>query len=434
MHFFPNVGLCALYQVRVLDHSPESAADELLLPVQFFGQKSNVAIRVPPDGMIIKPQTSNALLLFLTDIKFGNFPHNTMKLFYLILWSFLHIISPNPINYWTLKHNVLVLEVTGEKGHHPLRCFHSAEDVLRRGDDGGIVWKKDGVTEPSNGNRHFLDLWADYGGGNYSCHNKDGSLLNHTKVLIHEDETKKKKIITGSVKCFAPNYNGIFHCSWTWHSHRPGKVALIKVWRGPYNKHDLRCTEDSAAPLQWTCRSRRSNISCSVDPSGRGISCTDHQHCPYAEEVQIIQITAYVDNGFLLENYSEHFYLSEIVKPDKVQISKVNRTAIEWLYPRSWDSPNSYFPLTFQMGQLKRIISCAYVKSHKVRQLICFETVTFLLQIMTVNCTDNCSSKIKRNTRTVCFRAKDALSNSEWSEWSSERIKPMKQNRRIRRI
>lgn len=45
---------------------------------------------------------------------------------------------------------------------------------------------------------------------------------------------------------------------------------------------------------------------------------------------------------------------SSIVKPDKIRISKVNTTVIEWSYPSSWSSPFSYFPLTFQIAQLKK--------------------------------------------------------------------------------
>lgn len=330
-----------------------------------------------------------------------------MKLFFLIICSFFHITVQNPTDFWTLLPNVLVLEVTGEVGQHPLSCLHSVQAVMSRDDKGqDIFWKKDGVTVRSGkGNIFYVQLEESSGGGNYTCHSKDGSLLNHTVVLVHEDQTKRKKILVQTdhefLKCSAVNYNGEFHCSWTWHHRRIGKVAFIKAQR---------------------VSSDQRTLSCSVDDSGHGVSCLDAQHCPYAEETEYIHITVYVSSDFLLENYSKHFYLFEIVKPDSVQISKVNTTAIEWTYPSSWASPYTYFPLTFQIAKLRRGCEncgnpCNRLNSRK---------------IVTINCTDSCSCKIKSHTKTVCFRAKDALSNSEWSEWSPFIIKEKRKNRRKR--
>ncbi|XP_055014827.1 interleukin 12Ba isoform X2 [Boleophthalmus pectinirostris] len=339
-----------------------------------------------------------------------------MMLAFFTLWSLLHITSQNPTN-WTLKDNVL--EVTGEVGHHLLSCIHSEEEVLSREDKGsGIFWRKNGGKPLSTGNILTITLQESSGGGNYTCHNADGSLLNYTTVLIRADQGKTKRILEPAhIHCSAPNYNGNFQCSWKWHPSRNGKVAWIKVWRNsdnPHDPHDSRCTEDSEG-RQWTCLSNHSIISCSVDPDGNSISCTDILHCPYAEEVHFIRITVDVVNDFLVENYSRSFFLSEIVKPGKVQISKVNKTAIEWTYPTSWDSPNSYFPLTFQIIQLKKEKPCNSVKAHRIK---------------TVDCTENCWCKRKSKRNTVCFRAKDALSNSQWSEWSQERISSRKKQKK----
>ena len=53
-----------------------------------------------------------------------------------------------------------------------------------------ISWMKDGVVEEETirGNLYLVRLDESQGGGNYTCHSKDGSLLNHTVVLIQEDE------------------------------------------------------------------------------------------------------------------------------------------------------------------------------------------------------------------------------------------------------
>ena len=64
---------------------------------------------------------------------------------------------------------------------------------------------------------------------------------------------------------------------------------------------------------RWICSAARSDFSCSLDDDGRGISCRDEQHCPYAEETQQIYITVHMrTEHFLLESYSKLFFLSEI--------------------------------------------------------------------------------------------------------------------------
>lgn len=75
---------------------------------------------------------------------------------------------------------------------------------------------------------------------------------------------------------------------------------------------DIQCSPDSSHQ-HWTCSSGQSSFSCSVDESGHGITCLDERHCPYAEESKKIDFTVYVrSEHFLVENYSKHFYLSEI--------------------------------------------------------------------------------------------------------------------------
>ncbi|KAK2903931.1 hypothetical protein Q8A73_010588 [Channa argus] len=231
-------------------------------------------------------------------------------------------------------------------------------------------------------------------------------------VLIQEDETKRRKILVKNdqddyLKCSAQNYNGEFYCSWTWHRNRVGKVAFIKARRVSDDNY-TQCSVD-ASGQHWTCSSGQSNISCLVDSNGHRISCRDEQHCPYAEESKQIHITVYVrTEHFLVENYSRHFFLSQIVKPDKVRIGQVNATLIKWSYPSSWSSPYSYFPLTFQIALLRgRCRRCANpCRNSKVTK------------ILTIHSTDICQFEVKHKVKAVCVRAKDALCNSQWSEWS----------------
>ncbi|KAM3867057.1 interleukin 12Ba precursor [Diretmus argenteus] len=333
-----------------------------------------------------------------------------------IICALLQQVSgQNPRNHWTLLPNILVVEVNGSLGQQPLTCLESAAEVMKREDQGrDIIWKKDGVEETERGNSYLVGLEESLGGGNYTCHSKNGSLLNHTEVLIREDETKNRRIIVPTeedyLKCSAQNYNGAFHCSWKWHPNRLGTVAFIRARRG-FDDDDVQCSVDTSGQ-HWMCSSRGGDISCSVHSSGQGISCLEKQHCPYAEETQHIDITVFVRNNyFLVESYSKVFYLSEIVKPDKVRISKVNRTTVEWSYPSSWSSPYSYFPLTFQIAQIRA--GC------KKCDDLCIDPKA--TKTMLVNSPDVCQLKVKRRVMTVCVRAKDALCDSQWSDWSHYR-------------
>ncbi|XP_029297606.1 interleukin 12Ba precursor [Cottoperca gobio] len=342
-----------------------------------------------------------------------------MKVFvFSIVCAFLQVSHQNPRSQWTLLPHILVVEVDGTWGQLNLSCLQQPEELMR-GDNKNedIFWRKDGEEEEQRGNTYLLELEESLGGGNYTCHSKDGSLLNHTLVLIQEDKTNRRE---ADLECSANNYSGEFLCFWTGHSSRVGKVAFMKV-RRIFDNYDTQCSVDKSG-RRWTCTSGQSNFSCSVDDSEGTILCLDEQHCPYAEESQHIYITVYIRmKYFLVENYSKHFYLSEIVKPDKVNITKVNCTTIEWSYPSSWNSPYSYFPLTFQISQLRQACKrcenpCIHSKSTKT---------------LTINSTsDICQFKVKRKAKAVCVRSQDALCNSQWSEWSLIRLSRHRKNKK----
>ncbi|KTF74106.1 hypothetical protein cypCar_00048405, partial [Cyprinus carpio] len=95
-----------------------------------------------------------------------------------------------------------------------------------------------------------------------------------------------------------------------------------------------------------------SNISCSLD-SSRNITCLDHDYCPYAEEVERINLTIYFRSSFVVESYNTKFYIMDIVRPDMVPISRINKTSVEVKYPHSWSTPSSYFPLMFQVKEIR---------------------------------------------------------------------------------
>lgn len=87
---------------------------------------------------------------------------------------------------------VLVLEVDGTSGQHQISCIEMPEDVVRRGNHSqDIFWKKNGIEEVQRGNLYQVRLVESLGGGNYTCHSQDGSLLNHTEVLIQQGEKRR---------------------------------------------------------------------------------------------------------------------------------------------------------------------------------------------------------------------------------------------------
>ncbi|XP_063732654.1 interleukin 12Ba isoform X2 [Eleginops maclovinus] len=332
-----------------------------------------------------------------------------MKLFiFSIVCVFLQVSHQNPTGNWTLLPHILVVEVDGSWGQMPLRCLEQPEELLKRDTKiEDVFWRKNGDEEEQTGNTYMLEVEESLGGGNYTCHSKDGSLLNHTVVLIQENENNEDNL-----KCSATNHSGEFFCSWTGLSVLDGKVAFIKARRVSDN-YETQCSVDKSG-RRWKCSSGQSNLICSVNDTKEEILCLDEQHCPFTEESQHIYITVYVwTELFLLEIYSKLFFLSEIVKPDMVKISKVNNTTIQWSYPSSWNSPYSYFPLSFEIAQLKRGCKrcedlCPDLKS--------IETLMF-------KSTDVCQFTVsQRKTRVVCVRAKDALCNSPWSEWSHIRM------------
>ncbi|XP_068449066.1 interleukin 12Ba precursor [Clinocottus analis] len=343
-----------------------------------------------------------------------------MKLFFGFVCAFLQVSHQNPTNQWTLMPHVLVVVQDGTLDQQPLSCLEQPGEDNK---DEDISWRRNGEVESQRGNVYMLELMESLAGGNYTCHSKNGSLLNHTEVLIQDDETTKRRILvkTGQgdhLDCAAQNYNGEFHCSWTWHSRRVGKVAFLKARRVSHGD-DTQCTGDESGQ-HWTCTSAQSNFGCSVDDSGHRISCLDQQHCPYAEESLQIYVTVYVKTEhFLVESYSKYFYLSEIVKPDKVAITQhpVNITTIEWSYPSSWSRPYSYFPLTFQIAQFRG------------RCKRCADQCTDSKPNKTAIVHSTCQFQVKPRAKAVCIRAKDVLCNSQWSDWSFVRLRRHKKNK-----
>ncbi|XP_051514025.1 interleukin-12 subunit beta-like [Myxocyprinus asiaticus] len=300
-----------------------------------------------------------------------------------------------PESYWTLKPNVLVVDVDTDKDVNmvevPLICGEAYEGE-------NVTWTKnqgEGLEAKGNKITVTIEGWK---GGNYSCFNTEGSYLNHSLVLAQWTFRKiiKNTPDKGYIHCSTNNYGGSFQCSWTWGANRDGRVAVV-------------------AHIKATRSHSESNINCHLDSSGQSITCLDQDYCPYAEEVERINLTIYFRSNFVVETYSTKFYIMDIVKPDMVVINGINQTSVELGYPQSWSTPASYFPLTFQVKEIRcrkrNKCDCSnpnsqeeIVKSHQL-------PVT--------------------KGMTVCVRARDEFCNSSWSEWSQHKCNTRK-NRRQR--
>ncbi|TWW55171.1 interleukin 12Ba [Takifugu flavidus] len=352
--------------------------------------------------------------------------HNKLLIF-TIICIFLRGTNQNSIDAWTLLPHILVVQTDGSSGQLLLSCLTSTpEGELVGGspEDVDIFWKNNGVMETQRGNLYVVDLEESLGGGNYTCHSQTGSLLNYTVVLIKEDNDTRKKILLKNdqgqyLSCSANNFNGDFRCSWSWHAILVGKVAFITAQRAADGSLPA-CSVD-ASGRHWSCSSGQRKVTCSVDDGDGGMWCKDEQHCPYAEESQPIHIDVHVSSKhFLMQTYSSRFFLSDIVKPDKVIIRKVNATMVAWSYPSSWNTPFSYFPLTFQIRQLRK--SCRTC-DHPCTQ-------TRVTKTLTVSSPDIYQHQVKRRIMVVCVRAKDALCISQWGEWSFLRLRSGKRSKK----
>uniref|UniRef100_A0A8K9V6K3 Interleukin-12 subunit beta n=1 Tax=Oncorhynchus mykiss TaxID=8022 RepID=A0A8K9V6K3_ONCMY len=325
---------------------------------------------------------------------------------------------------WCVLSPVVVVNVDGSLVQHPLTClgsFNREEEGWRRDND-WIIWMMD-EEEKKKGNSFLVNLEERTGGGIFTCHSLDKTLLKNTTVLVkHLDE--EKRILEGStrtgiqdvcfMKCSTRNYQGEFHCSWKFTPTRFGTVMFVKVARGLSDAENISCSVD-ASGQQWTCSSSsgQSDIMCSVNSSGLGVSCVDRQYCPYAEETDRITLTIYMRTNYLLEEYSKCFYISEIVKPDNLSIKKVNSSTIEWSYPVSWNRPISYFPLSFQVKE---------IEGRKCKNgCTCDSPYTEVRT--TVHTTESSQWSVKAKV-TVCVRAQDALCDSPWSDWTEYRSVP----------
>ncbi|XP_041253823.1 interleukin-12 subunit beta [Onychostruthus taczanowskii] len=183
------------------------------------------------------------------------------------------------------------------------------------------------------------------------------------------------------LKCEAKNYSGIFTCSWMT-DYNPNVKFTIRSLEGPQG--DVSCSSPVAvtegALTTYTAQ------------------CHKESFCPFAEEQQPIDITLEAIDEVLYENYSASFFIRDIIKPDPPQCQYVaSNGTVTWTYPRTWSTPNSYFPLTFKVK----------VKSTKRHRYQVYDTEEQWVQLPAPGPAE------------VWVQARDCCYLSSWSQWSS---------------
>ncbi|KAK1788117.1 hypothetical protein P4O66_016579 [Electrophorus voltai] len=280
-----------------------------------------------------------------------------------------------------IKPNVVALDVDGDPMTQmtsvSLQCGDEFKDVE-------IHWQKNGQMILSKGNSINVNIQAMLG-GNFTCHGLSGEVLNHTLVLVNpvnfEKAILKQNQDKEFITCLARNYNGLFHCSWKWSPIRNGVVVFFKAFRNS------------------------SHINCSLDPDNAGLTC-EEEKCSYSEEVTRINLTLVVRNQYRLEEHQRTFFIHDIVKPEKVSITKAENNEFHWGTPKTWNMPYSYYPLQYEVK---------VIKPHKG----CDDTAT-PVENEYINETHYKVSD-RRRSYTFCVRAQDPFTNQVWSDWNQQR-------------
>ncbi|XP_069711057.1 interleukin-12 subunit beta-like [Phaenicophaeus curvirostris] len=192
-----------------------------------------------------------------------------------------------------------------------------------------VTWTLDGDPEPMaelvvEGRTLTIRGLDQPATGNYSCW--AGPVLLDTTYVVVSDAREEGV----NVSCQAESYRGSFHCFWSWpHS------AVFRA----------RLTRSDGSSGEWVPVSgHRGRFSAGF---------TDPSFCPFAEELHPLQLQleGLSDTSYL--NFSVHFFIRDIVRPDPPQELTVQRRGeqlhLTWAPPASWPLPKSYFALLYRL-------------------------------------------------------------------------------------
>ncbi|NXO99612.1 IL12B protein, partial [Certhia brachydactyla] len=302
----------------------------------------------------------------------------------LSLFSFAALLESA---HWKLQENVFVIE-----SHWDPAAPATTVELTCDTSEEAVYWTKDSEWTQEGkiltvAVKEFPDA------GNYSCLSQESHELLSSSLLLIARLDSQGQMMRSTLKsftepnstflkCEAKNYSGVFTCSWMTENTSPNVKFTIRGLKGPQG--DVSCSSPVAltegALTTFTAQ------------------CHQENFCPFAEEHQPIDIFLEVIDEVEYENYTASFFIRDIIKPDppQCQYMATNGT-VTWTYPGTWSTPNSYFPLTFN-------VKFRSTKTHKYE--VC-DTDEQTLQLPVPGPAE------------VWVRARDRCYLSSWSQWSS---------------
>ncbi|XP_039615076.1 interleukin-12 subunit beta-like [Polypterus senegalus] len=163
--------------------------------------------------------------------------------------------------------------------------------------------------------------------GNYTCWG-EGTLLDHTYLVLLEEEEQYNEEITDFVPCTVKTYSCSIICSW-----KPDdfQVARIQLEREK-SKHISWALRDNDSPFQLNLSSNSS---------------------PFSEEQNPIILSVEEINAKYYRKRTWSFFIRDIVLPDPPKILNCtqdsNGLRLNIEPPSSWAKPHSYFPLAYEV-------------------------------------------------------------------------------------
>ncbi|NXT13583.1 IL12B protein, partial [Prunella fulvescens] len=287
---------------------------------------------------------------------------------------------------WKLQENVLVIDSRWDA-----EAAATTVELSCDSPEEAVYWRKD--SEGRHRGRTLRVAVKELpDAGNYSCVSEEShrvlssSLLLIARIgpnghMVRDILKSFKEPKRTFLKCEAKNYSGIFTCSWMTENNNPNVKFTIRSLEGPQG--DVSCSSPVAltegALTTYTAQ------------------CHKESFCPFAEEHQPIGISLEVIDEVLYENYTASFFIRDIIKPDPPQCQYVaTNGTVTWTYPRTWSTPNSYFPLTFKVK----------VKSTRRHRYQVYDTEEQSVQLPAPGPAE------------VWVQARDRCYLSSWSQWS----------------
>ncbi|XP_077180447.1 interleukin-12 subunit beta [Paroedura picta] len=252
---------------------------------------------------------------------------------------------------WQVQDNGYIIDLWESDESSPAEVHLSCSPSGNRNES--VYWKHN--NENNKLGRHDRSLKISVtdppDAGNFTCwSNATNILLKYYNLYVAKitpQGTQKHQLLNieesrdSSLKCTAKNYSGNFICTW--------KIA----------------PESQNQRLKFAIRSQN-NITCEdpirVSTGQYSVSCKKEKSCQSAEEYQQTEIDLHVfdEDVYIYENDTARFFIKDILKPDAMECEyqiRRNRTSklyqVTWDPPKTWDNPESYFRLKYEIKVVK---------------------------------------------------------------------------------